>query len=73
MSLEHKKDLEEAIADIQLLGSPKQVELAHYFAREFSTQGDANADQPLRDLSDTLRKDLLLKPVLWQRLHLRMQ
>lgn len=65
------KAIESAIADIQLLGSPTQVELARMFAVEMAEQGSATLDSLLYDLRASLRAELDLeavsKPVIYFR------
>ncbi|OLE53393.1 MAG: hypothetical protein AUG51_13250 [Acidobacteria bacterium 13_1_20CM_3_53_8] len=55
--------LESAIADIQLLGTPKQVEMAKRFADDFAKNRAASFDELLFDLRETLRIELQLEPV----------
>jgi len=55
--------LESAIADIQLLGSPHQVDLARQFALEMAQQHTALLDPLVNDLRDTLRSELELQRV----------
>jgi len=45
-----KSDLERAIADIQLFGSRRQIELAQKFAEDFAKTGNATLDELLEDL-----------------------
>jgi len=63
--------IESAIADIQLLGSPTQVELARTFAVEMAEHGSAKLDPLLYDLRASLRAELDLeavsKPVIYFR------
>lgn len=63
--------IESAVADIQLLGSPTQVELARTFADEMVEQGSAKLDSLLYDLRASLRAELDLeavsKPVIYFR------
>lgn len=53
-------DLESAVADIQLLGSVHQVELANEFVREFASDRAAGAGPLLESLRQSLRRELLL-------------
>lgn len=64
-------DLESAIADIQLFGTPKQVEMAKRFADEFAKNRSASLDELLFDLRETLRAELQLEPVESQIKYLR--
>ena len=50
--------LESAIADIQLFGTKKQVELSRKFAMEFANNHSADAMPLLHNLRDDLRKEL---------------
>ena len=52
------EDFETAIADIQLFGSPKQVELAHQFAEAASRGDSPTLDLLLKELRDDLRREL---------------
>lgn len=56
-------DLEAAIADIQLFGNPRQIELAQKFVGDFADTGRANLDELLNDLRQDLRKELRLETV----------
>ncbi len=55
------RDLEAAVSDIMLLGSPRQAGLAEEFARTFAAKGDADAGPLLQGLRDSLRGELLLE------------
>ena len=55
--------LESAIADIQLFGTKKQVELSRKFAMELAHNHKADAVFLLMDLRDDLRKELNLETV----------
>lgn len=52
--------IESAIADIQLLGTPEQVRLAKQFAQSLSSANAASADELLFDLRSSLRSELQL-------------
>jgi hypothetical protein len=56
-------ELESAIADIQLLGSPEQVRIAQQFAEEFAARSSASVDELLSVLRQDLRAELGLKAV----------
>ncbi len=56
-------DLEAAIADIQLFGSPRQIELAQKFTEDFANTRSAGLDELLEDLRQDLRKELRLETV----------
>jgi Tfp pilus assembly protein PilO len=58
-----RSQLESAIADIQLLGSPKQVKMASEFAKLISGNGEASCDYLLSDLRSSLRSELQLESV----------
>ena len=66
-----RKDLETAIADIQLLGTNKQIELALIFAETFANNRGADLDELLNDLRDDLRSELLLEITTKKIKHLR--
>lgn len=57
------REMERAIADIQLLGSPEQVHLAQEFALAFARNGTALLDPLLLSLRAALRSELGLPPV----------
>lgn len=59
----HMLDIESAIADIQLLGTPTQVRLAVEFAKSFGKNKSASLDDLLQDLRDSLRSELELEKV----------
>lgn len=54
------EQIESAIADIQLLGSPEQVKFARQFAQGISDTNTASADNLLYDLRRSLRRELHL-------------
>lgn len=60
---ENSRDLEQAIADIQLLGTPEQVALAQSFAMAFAQNGTAPLDPLLLSLRTELRAELDLPSV----------
>jgi hypothetical protein len=64
-------ELESAIADIQLLGSPYQVSLARQFAKEIAAERNASLDELIFDLRQSLRSELELEPVVSQIVYLR--
>ena len=71
MTEQEDRDVETAIADIQLLGSPSQVALADEFARVFSLESRADTEPLLQDLRGSLRRELLLEKVPPKRVWLR--
>jgi hypothetical protein len=58
-----RPDLESAVADIQLLGSPGQVSRARQFATDMARDRSASLDELLFDLRQSLRSELELEPV----------
>ena len=60
---EHARAIESAIADIQLLGTPAQVNLAQEFAIDFANNGTASLDMILQSLRASLRAELELEEV----------
>jgi hypothetical protein len=61
MTAEHEAALESAISDIQLLGTPQQVDLAERLAREIAATRAAGTGPLLEDLRATLRRELQLE------------
>jgi hypothetical protein len=72
MTASEEREVEAAVADIQLLGSPSQVELADAFVTVFAANGSADTGPLLQDLRASLRHELLLEEVppkhLWLRI-----
>lgn len=64
-------EMESAIADIQLLGSPEQVDLAVAFARQMAAENTAYPQPLLRSLRKSLRSELNLQPLDSEITHLR--
>ena len=62
-STQHMLDIESAIADIQLLGTKHQVELAVEFTKVFVSKKSASLDDLLQDLRNSLRVELELENV----------
>jgi hypothetical protein len=60
---EFENGLESAVADIQLLGTARQADLAARFAIDMAENGIAYTDDLLRDLRDSLRRELKLEPL----------
>ena len=56
-------EVEQAIADIHLFGTPEQVRLAREFATELAIKQEADMDTLLNELRDSLRRELGRKPV----------
>jgi hypothetical protein len=53
------EDLESAVADIQLFGSPKQIILVREFSTQFAAEGGAGLKELLESLRADLRKELI--------------
>lgn len=53
-----RRELESAIADIQLFGSNRQVDLAHQFIESVAENGFATYNPLLEQLRDELRQEL---------------
>jgi hypothetical protein len=58
-----RSQLESAIADVQLLGSPTQVAMARAFASTMAKNSEASLDDLLFDLRTSLRDELQLEAV----------
>lgn len=56
-------ELEQAVADIQLFGTPAQVRLVQQFATDLGTKQSAEMNKLLITLRDNLRSELGAKPV----------
>ncbi len=57
------QELEQAVADVQLFGTPEQVRLVQKFATELGTTQTADMDDLMNDLRNSLRSELGAKPV----------
>jgi len=57
----YRAQLESAIADVQLLGSPTQVKMARAFARDMAQHSEGSLDDLLADLRRSLRDELQLE------------
>jgi hypothetical protein len=57
---ENARELEPAVADVMLLGSERQAELAAQFSNKFAAEHVANMQPLLLDLRASLRNELLL-------------
>jgi hypothetical protein len=55
---QHLKDIECSLANIQLFGTKKQVQLVEDFAKEFAKAHSAPLDPLLNSLREDLRKEL---------------
>lgn len=56
-------DLEKAIADIQLFGTLRQIQLSREIVSEFAIEKRCTLDKLLQELRDDLRKELNLEAV----------
>jgi hypothetical protein len=56
-------DLERAVADIQLLGSPELIRLAQVFSEELAKKEEASLDELLAAIRKGLREELGEEPV----------
>lgn len=72
MTRAHESALEEAVSDIQLLGSRGQAEMAATFARQFAADQRADTEPLLDDLRASLRRELRLDEVPSPRVWLRL-
>lgn len=59
----HNAELERAVADIQLFGTEKQIELAQQFADQIAQTRSGDALELLIQLREDLRMELGLNPV----------
>lgn len=64
-------ELESAIADIQLFGTARQVQLAQQFALDIANKSMASTDELIKDLRKDLRNKLNLEFVKPELIHLR--
>lgn len=69
----YRAQIESAIADIQLLGSPEQVAMAREFAFTMAQDREASLDDLLFDLRRSLRDELQIEPVRESILFLRFE
>ena len=60
---EIKKSLEDAISEIQLVGTRKQIILSQEIGKSFKEKGSANLKELLIQLRNDLRKELDLEPI----------
>lgn len=60
---ERSEKLENTLSDIQLFGTPKQVEFARQLAEEVAASGTFELDPLINNLRDNLRTELGLEPV----------
>lgn len=57
------RDMEAAMADIQLFGSKLQIQMVESFTNEFAERNQASLDPLLGSLREDLRKELGYEPV----------
>ena len=63
--------VEKALESIQLLGTPKQIDMAQRLVRDFAQHQGIDWQPLLLELRTSLREDLALEPVTGSLLHLR--
>jgi tRNA A37 threonylcarbamoyladenosine dehydratase len=68
---QYARDYEAAIADIQLFGTAKQIELAQILITDHLSKGSASCDELLEELRRDLRKELDLESVPRKRMYVR--
>ena len=56
-------EVEQAVVDLQVFGTPAQVELAQKFAEDLGKKQYAEIDRLLNELRDSLRKEIGREPV----------
>ena len=56
-------DVEQAIADVQLFGTPEQVSLVQRFADDLGKRQEASLNEILIELRDSLRAELRADPL----------
>jgi hypothetical protein len=56
-------ELEEAVSDVYLFGTPRQIDIMRSFVVEFSAKQSASMDELINTLRNDLRKDMLLPPL----------
>ena len=71
MELDLSRDLESAIADIQLFGSAEQVRLAQAFTRAIARTREGQLDSLVAVLRRDLRRELDLDPIAEPPIYLR--
>ena len=65
------EEVEQAVADVQIFGSPEQVRLVRQFAADLSSAGGASLNDLLIELRDSLRKELKAEPLASKHIWLR--
>lgn len=64
-------DLEQAVADVQLLGSPALISLVHKFAHDLGNTQAAELNELLATIRDNLRSELGERPISGPMVYLR--
>jgi hypothetical protein len=67
----HVRTFEQGLADIQLLGSEQQAEMAVGIGKSLAENGEAQMDALLLSLRDDLRSELKLEPLRRPPSHIR--
>jgi hypothetical protein len=65
------RTFEQGLADIQLLGSQEQAEMAVAVGKALADNGEAQLDELLLSLREDLRDELKLEPLAQQPFHIR--
>lgn len=68
---EHVRTFEQGLAEIQLLGSRQQAEMAAKVGNQLASSGSAGLDDLLLCLRDDLRQELDLEPLAQAPVHVR--
>jgi hypothetical protein len=66
-------ELEQAVAEIQFLGSPDLIGLVQAFSEEFAQNKSASLDEAIVTIRKYLRRELGEKPVSGKIIHLRIE
>jgi hypothetical protein len=56
-------EVEQAVADLQVFGTPEQVRLAQKFAQDLGTTQHAELDDLLNELRNSLRREIGREPI----------
>jgi hypothetical protein len=67
------EELEQAVADVQLFGTPRQANLARQFAIDLATLRTAELDDLLAELRNSLRSELGAEPLTGRPVWLRIE
>lgn len=65
------EEIEQAVADVQLFGTPQQVRLVQQFADDLGTRQEASLNEILIELRDSLRAELGADPLSMRQVWLR--